>query len=89
MAGIRRSAALLAAEEGAFATLDLADGLPAVEADPAQVQQVVLNLVINAAEAIGDAAGTVTVRTAPAPAGRGGSGGGHVRRPGGVRHRAA
>ncbi len=34
-----------------------------VKADPAQVQQVVLNLVINAAEAVGDRPGTVRVTT--------------------------
>ncbi len=44
--------------------LDLAPELPAVEADPSQVQQVVMNLVLNAAEAIGDAAGLITLRTA-------------------------
>ena len=37
--------------------------LPAVEADSAQFQQVVMNLVINASEAIGDRPGTVTIRT--------------------------
>ncbi len=34
-----------------------------VEGDPAQMQQLVMNLVINGAEAIGDEAGTVIVRT--------------------------
>ena len=43
--------------------LDLAPGLPAMEADSSQVQQVIMNLVINAAEAIGDRPGAVTVRT--------------------------
>jgi signal transduction histidine kinase len=43
--------------------LDLAEELPPIEADPAQVQQVLLNLVINAAEAIGDRAGVVRVTT--------------------------
>jgi PAS domain S-box-containing protein len=43
--------------------LELADGLPAVEADVAQVQQVLMNLVINGAEAIGDERGTVLVTT--------------------------
>ena len=43
--------------------LELAEGLPAVEADVAQVQQVLINLVINGAEAIGDARGTVLVTT--------------------------
>jgi PAS domain S-box-containing protein len=43
--------------------LELAAGLPAVSADIAQVQQVVMNLVINGAEAIGDQRGTVLVAT--------------------------
>ena len=43
--------------------LELGEGLPAVEADPAQIQQLVMNLVINAAEACGDEAGAVLVRT--------------------------
>lgn len=44
--------------------LDLESGLPAVEADPAQVQQLVMNLIINGAEAIGEGeSGTVVVRT--------------------------
>jgi two-component system, cell cycle sensor histidine kinase and response regulator CckA len=37
--------------------------LPPVEADPNQVREVVLNLVVNASEAIGDAVGSVRVRT--------------------------
>ena len=43
--------------------LELAPNLPAVEADVAQVQQVLMNLVINGAEAIGDQSGTVLVTT--------------------------
>ena len=43
---------------------DLAADLPAVEGDPTQLRQVVMNLVINASEAIGDAEGSITVRTA-------------------------
>jgi len=44
--------------------LDLAAEMPAVQADVAQLQQVVMNLVVNAAEAIGeDASGDVTVTT--------------------------
>ena len=43
--------------------LELAAGLPAIEADVAQVQQVLMNLVINGAEAIGDERGTVLVTT--------------------------
>jgi PAS domain S-box-containing protein len=43
--------------------LELADGLPCIEADAAQVQQVVMNLVINGAEAIGDKPGTLLITT--------------------------
>jgi PAS domain S-box-containing protein len=43
--------------------LQLAGDLPAVEADPGQLQQVIMNLVINGAEAIGPEGGTVLVRT--------------------------
>lgn len=39
--------------------LDLEDGIPPVAADPGQMQQVVLNLVVNAGEAIGQARGGV------------------------------
>src|SRR5262245_46196511 len=45
-------------------TLDLADSLPPVTADDGQLRQVLMNLLINAGEAIGDRAGTVTVSTA-------------------------
>jgi len=37
--------------------------VPAVQADPGQLRQVVMNLITNAAEAIGDGPGTITVRT--------------------------
>jgi two-component system CheB/CheR fusion protein len=43
--------------------LDLAPNLPAIDADPAQIQQAVMNLVINGAEAIGDEIGRVEIRT--------------------------
>ena len=43
--------------------LELAADLPAVEADVAQIQQLVMNLVVNGAEAIGDSQGTVLVTT--------------------------
>jgi two-component system cell cycle sensor histidine kinase/response regulator CckA len=42
--------------------LDLAPGLPAVAGDPQQLRQVVVDLVRNAAEAIGDGPGSITVR---------------------------
>jgi len=42
---------------------DLQPGLPPVEADSAQFQQIVMNLVINGSEAIGDRPGQVLIRT--------------------------
>lgn len=42
---------------------DLQDPLPALEADAAQLQQVVMNLVTNAGEAIGDQEGRIQVAT--------------------------
>ncbi len=42
---------------------ELAEALPMVSADAAQLQQVVMNLVTNAAEAIGEMEGTVTLRS--------------------------
>lgn len=43
---------------------DLADGLPLIEADTGQLQQVLMNLLINAAEAMGDRAGRICIHTA-------------------------
>jgi signal transduction histidine kinase/CheY-like chemotaxis protein len=43
--------------------LDLAPNLPTVEADRSQMQQIVMNLVINAAEAIEESGGTVRIVT--------------------------
>jgi PAS domain S-box-containing protein len=43
--------------------LQLAEDLPGIEADAGQLQQIVMNLVINGAEAIGPDGGTVLVRT--------------------------
>ena len=46
-------------------TLELQDGIPLVQADPAQLQQVMMNLVINAAESIPEGTpGEVTIRVA-------------------------
>jgi PAS domain S-box-containing protein len=42
---------------------DLADDLPFVEADIAQLSQVVMNLITNAAEAVREGAGRITLRT--------------------------
>ena len=43
--------------------LDLDEDLPSIEADRGQVQQILMNLAINAAEAIGSHDGLITVRT--------------------------
>ncbi len=42
---------------------DLSPNLPLVNVDPAQMRQVVMNLIINASEAINDQIGTITLRT--------------------------
>ncbi len=43
--------------------LQLEEGLPPIEADPSQVRQVVMNLLINASEALEDRSGFITVST--------------------------
>ncbi len=43
--------------------MELEDSLAPIEADPGQIQQVIMNLVINAAEAAGDQPGSVLVTT--------------------------
>jgi PAS domain S-box-containing protein len=43
--------------------MDLSGKLPAVEADPAQMRQMMLNLVINATEAIGEQSGIIRIKT--------------------------
>ena len=50
----------------AAVTTDLAHGLPAVDANPAQLRQVVLNIVTNASEAIGERDGLIHIRTVDA-----------------------
>jgi PAS domain S-box-containing protein len=49
---------------------DFEPALPSVEMDPTQIRQVVMNLVLNAAEAIGERAGHVSLRTAVVQADR-------------------
>jgi signal transduction histidine kinase/CheY-like chemotaxis protein len=49
---------------------ELGRGLPLVDADPTQVRQVVMNLITNASEAIGNAPGEVTLRTGSMQVGR-------------------
>jgi len=60
---VRETAQLLEAALGHGITLrlDLAEGLPPFEGDTTQLRQVVMNLVVNAGEAIGDAPGQVEV----------------------------
>jgi signal transduction histidine kinase/ActR/RegA family two-component response regulator len=43
--------------------VNLSEGLPLIEGDRGQIQQVVMNLVINAAEAMAQTGGTVTINT--------------------------
>ncbi|MBL0311493.1 MAG: PAS domain S-box protein [Holophagaceae bacterium] len=43
--------------------LDLAPDLPAFQADVSQIQQVVMNLVTNASDAMGDSEGTISIGT--------------------------
>jgi two-component system, cell cycle sensor histidine kinase and response regulator CckA len=49
---------------------DLGRGLPAIQANPAQLRQVVMNMITNASEAIGERDGVIVIRTAQ---GRGGA----------------
>ena len=64
-AEVRQITTLLQASipKNARLRLALLDDLPALEGDSSQVQQVVMNLVINGAEALGSEQGTVEVRT--------------------------
>jgi PAS domain S-box-containing protein len=43
------------------------ENLPDVEADPAQLQQIIMNLVMNASDAIGDTPGQIRISTAAVP----------------------
>jgi two-component system cell cycle sensor histidine kinase/response regulator CckA len=62
---VREMAALLSASVSKKAELryDLGEYLPAIEADPAQVRQIVLNLLTNASEAFGEQTGVIHVST--------------------------
>ncbi len=62
---VRGTAALLEVTISKSTRLDLrlADGLPPVLADITQLRQIVMNLVINAADAIGDRPGLISVTT--------------------------
>jgi PAS domain S-box-containing protein len=50
--------------------LDLAEGLPPIRGDVSQLRQVVMNVVVNASEALGDRAGTISIATSSAWFGR-------------------
>jgi len=47
----------------AILNLNLKESLPSMRGDPSQIRQVVMNLVINASEAIGEQSGVVTIST--------------------------
>ena len=49
--------------KNAILKLNFAPNLPPIEADASQLRQVVMNLVVNASEAIGDRSGVITIST--------------------------
>ena len=49
---------------------DFADGLSLIDADPTQLRQVLMNLLVNASDALEDRAGTISVATRPVNADR-------------------
>jgi PAS domain S-box-containing protein len=63
---VREMAHLLSVSVSKRATLhyDFASGLPAVEVDVTQMRQIIMNLITNASESIGDAEGIVAIGTA-------------------------
>jgi two-component system, cell cycle sensor histidine kinase and response regulator CckA len=62
---VREMATLLRTAMSKQASLvwELASNLPAVNADPTQIRQIVMNLITNASEALRDVSGTITLRT--------------------------
>jgi PAS domain S-box-containing protein len=62
---VREMATLLRTGISKQATLawELSPVLPAVSADPTQIRQIVMNLITNASDALGDRPGTITLRT--------------------------
>ncbi len=62
---VKETARLLLASVSRNAALEyaLSDDLPAIEANTANIQQVVMNLIINASEALGNKKGTIKVST--------------------------
>ena len=57
----------LSISKSATLTFDLSPDTPWVEADPSQIQQIVMNLVINASEAIGPKPGSIHLRSYRGP----------------------
>ncbi len=64
-AAVRETSSLLhsAISKRASLTLELDHGLPLVAADGTQVRQVIMNLLTNASDAVGDHSGDITLRT--------------------------
>ncbi|MBO9381236.1 MAG: PAS domain-containing protein [Roseiflexus sp.] len=62
---VQGMAAMLRVSVGKQARLELhlAPNLPVFQADPSHIQQIVLNLILNAAESLPSGEGTITVRT--------------------------
>jgi len=62
---VREMATLLrmAISKQAVLMWDFAADLPPITADPAQIRQIVMNLITNASDALGDRPGTITLRT--------------------------
>jgi PAS domain S-box-containing protein len=62
---VREMATLLRTAISKQATLkwDLSPELPPVTADPTQLRQIVMNLITNASDALGEGSGTITLRT--------------------------
>ena len=62
---VREIATLLRTGISKQATLawELSSTLPAVSADPTQIRQIVMNLITNASDALGEKGGTITLRT--------------------------
>jgi PAS domain S-box-containing protein len=62
---VREMATLLRTSISKQATLawELASDLPAVSADPTQIRQIVMNLITNASDALGESGGTIMLRT--------------------------
>lgn len=62
---VREMATLLrtAISKQATLTWELAPDLPAISADPTQIRQIVMNLITNASDALGERGGTITLRT--------------------------